>query len=315
MSFKVTISTITKYSIKCVSFYLTKSSDYISQRNTKTAFTGASWTVLSSIEQSIKEKIEQAGKPLKYWDVKIYRGILTGYNEAFIIDTITKEKLVAASPKSAEIIRPILRGRDIKSYKSDWAGLYIIATHTGYKSQTGEIIPPVQIDDYPAVKQHLDQFSTQLSARQDKGITPYHLRSCIYMEDFYKQKIVWGEISDRSKFAYDDMNFFIEATSFIMTGEKLKYLFACLNSKLIEWFFNQLGTATGVGTNRWKKYTIELVPLIIPSAEFEREIEKLVDEILSDGEIKTNSKLIDNKIYHAYGLSNEEVIFIENYRI
>src|SRR5690606_39174532 len=99
------------------------------------------------------------------------------------------------SSKNAEIIRPILRGRDIKKYKADWAGLYIIATHTGYTNQKGEKIDPIVIDDYPAIKAHLDNFYQKLCDRQDKGVSPYHLRSCIYMEDFLRPKIVWGNLN------------------------------------------------------------------------------------------------------------------------
>ena len=88
----------------------------------------ASWVILSPIEQSIKRKIEAVGTLLKDWNVKIYRGILTGYNDAFIIDGAKKDELIAADPKSAEIIRPILRGRDIKRYSYEFADLYIIAT-------------------------------------------------------------------------------------------------------------------------------------------------------------------------------------------
>lgn len=150
--------------------------------------------MLSPIEQGIKEKIENIGTPLKEWDINIYRGILTGYNEAFIINQDTRDKLIAASSKNAEIIRPILRGRDIKKYRADWADLYIINTHTGYKSQNGNLIPPIEIESYPAIKEYLDLFYAQLSKRQDKGITPYHLRSCIYLEDFYKKKLIYPDI-------------------------------------------------------------------------------------------------------------------------
>ena len=87
--------------------------------------------ILNPIEQSIKRKIEAIGTPLKDWDIKINRGILTGCNDAFIIDEAKKEELIKEDPKSAEIIRPILRGRDIKRYGYDFAGLYLIATHNG----------------------------------------------------------------------------------------------------------------------------------------------------------------------------------------
>lgn len=92
------------------------------------------WTIANAAELGIKQKLQQTGIPLKDWDVTIYRGILTGFNEAFIIDQATKDRLCAEDPKSAEIIKPILRGRDIQRYCPEWAGLWLIKTHNGYKN-------------------------------------------------------------------------------------------------------------------------------------------------------------------------------------
>ena len=105
--------------------------------------------ILSPIEQRIKAKIEAVGTPLKDWDINIYRGILTGYNEAFIVDGKKKDELIAKDPKSAEIIRPLLRGRDIKRYGYEYADLHIITTFPSLK---------IDVDKYPAVKQHLLSF-------------------------------------------------------------------------------------------------------------------------------------------------------------
>ena len=126
----------------------------------------------------------------------------------------------------------------------------------------GDSIPPVNINEYPAIKRHLDQYTTALERRLDKGKTAYHLRSCAYTEDFSKQKIAWGEISDKTKFALDyDGVFSVEATAFLMTGESLPFLLCFFNSKLSEYYFSQIGTTTGVGTVRWKKYKIETFPI------------------------------------------------------
>jgi hypothetical protein len=270
--------------------------------------------VLSALEQGIKSKIERIGTPLKEWDISIYRGVLTGFNEAFIISQEVRDKLISESPKSAEIIRPILRGRDIHKFQAQWNGMYLIATHTGYTGPTGKRIPPVNIDAYPAVRKHLDGYWKEIEARLDQGDTPYHLRSCIYMDDFFRPKIVWGEISDRSKFAYDESDFFVEATSFLMTGEKLKYLLGMLNSKLLEWHFNQIGTATGVGTNRWKKYTIELLPIKKPSTTEQESFEKLIDLVLKSSNDVSADLLnkIDQFVYRLYDLNEEEVAYISN---
>jgi hypothetical protein len=134
--------------------------------------------MLTPIEQRIKAKIEAIGTPLKDWDINIYRGILTEYNEAFIIDGKKNDELIAEDPKSAEIIRPILRGRDIKKFVYDYADLWLINTHNGIKEKG---VIPINVNNYPAIKKHLDNFYPKLAKRADKGDTPYNLRNCAYM--------------------------------------------------------------------------------------------------------------------------------------
>ena len=169
-------------------------SDFVQQKTTICDFTTSdSWVILSPIEQSIKRKIEAVGTPLKDWDINIYRGVLTGCNEAFIIDTAKRDEILRNCQsdeervKTAELIRPILRGRDIKRYGYVDNGLYLINTHNGIRGR----IPRIKIEDYPAVKAHLDQYWDRISTRADKGDTPYNLRNCAYLEDFNKPKIIY----------------------------------------------------------------------------------------------------------------------------
>ena len=270
-----------------------------------------SWIILSPIEQSIKNKINAIGVPLSEWDVRIYRGILTGCNEAFIINGKKKDELIHADPKSAEIIRPILRGRDIKRYGYNFADLWLINVHNGI---TNRETPKINIDDYPAIKGHLSTYYNKLAKRADKGDTPYNLRSCAYLDDFSKQKIIWGEISDRPKFAIDTEGiFFPEATTFLMVGDHLKYLLCFLNSKLSEYFFANFGTTTGMGTLRWKKYLIELLPIPEVDAETESQITSSLDALLASSysdRLKLIQK-IDQKVYNLFGFTSDEVSFIE----
>ncbi len=279
-----------------------------------------SWIILSDIETRIKEKIEKVGVPLKDWDINIYRGVLTGFNEAFIIDGKKKEEILNDCKteeerlKTDELIRPILRGRDIKRYSYDFADLWLINTHNGIKEKG---INPVNIDDYPAVKDHLNYYFPQLEKRADKGDTPYNLRNCAYLEDFYKQKIVWGEISDRTKFCIDlDGEFTIEATNFLMTGHQLLYLLGFLNSKLSEYFFSKIGTTTGVGTVRWKKYTVEQLRIPIVSPERQKEYDAIVKEVVArKTKLEDYDELLirlDSLIYQELELSKEEINFIES---
>ena len=177
------------------------------------------WSPLSAIEHQIMGKMEAAGTPLKDWDVSINFGVKTGYNKAFIIDDAIRQTLVTSDPNSADIIKPVLRGRDIQRYLAHWGGKWLIDMHNGYGD-----VPAVDIYDYPAVKDHLDESYPQLEVRHDQGRTPYNLRNCAYHEDFAKAKLVWIELVERGRFAYDHSGVFCEATSFLMTGGSLKYL-------------------------------------------------------------------------------------------
>ena len=157
---------------------------FVQQHATPSAFTSAPWVILTPIEQRIKEKIEAVGTPLKDWDIQINYGIKTGYNEAFIISTEKRDEILAncqteeERQRTAELIRPILRGRDIKRYGYENNGLYLINTHNGVKGK----IPRIDINDYPAVKAHLDLYWDKISVRADKGETPYNLRNCAYLD-------------------------------------------------------------------------------------------------------------------------------------
>ena len=295
-----------------------KKSIFVQQNGSECDFNSSgSWVILSPIEQSIKRKIEAVGTPLKDWDINIYRGVLTGYNEAFIISTEKREEILAncqsedERTRTAELIRPILRGRDIKRYGYDWANLWLINTHNGIKGK----VPRIHIEDYPAVKTHLDQYWDKISKRADKGDTPYNLRNCAYLEDFNLPKIVWGEISDRSKFAYEENGIFIpEATTFLMVGKGLAYLLCVLNSPLSEWFFSKIGTTTGVGTVRWKKFTIQ--ELLIPDIEiqmlqqFDYLVGKYTKKEMSSKQLSSHANQI---LYEIVGLTENEILYVENF--
>jgi hypothetical protein len=237
-------------------------------------------------------------------------------NEAFIIDSKKREELIAENAKSAEVIKPILRGRDLKKYSHEFAGFYLINSHNGLKKKG---LSRIFLErDYPNLFKHLEKFKPQVEQRQDKGDDWSNLRNCAYLEDFEKPKIVWGEISDKPKFSFDDEKYYAEATTFLMTGERLKYLLAILNSKVSEWYFNQISTTTGMGTNRWKKYKIELLPIKIPTAEQKSQIESLVTRILAlkkaepSADTRTLESDIDRLVYTLYGLTPEEVAVIED---
>ncbi|EAI6311038.1 class I SAM-dependent DNA methyltransferase, partial [Campylobacter jejuni] len=158
---------------------------------------------------ALKTKIEKLGTPLKDWHgLNINYGIKTGLNEAFIITTEKKDEILAnckdedEKERTAKLIRKMLRGRDIKRYRYEWAGLWVINTHNGYKSKNGEKVEAINIEHYPSLKKHFDEFYPQLEKRSDKGLTPYNLRNCAYIEEFEKEKIVWNPVSGEYLFSY-----------------------------------------------------------------------------------------------------------------
>ena len=283
-------------------------SDFVQQQNSVCDFSNSdSWVILSPIEQSIKRKIEAVGTPLKDWDIQINYGIKTGFNDAFIISTEKRNEILAnckdadERKRTEELIRPILRGRDIKRYGYVDNGLYLINTHNGVRGR----IPRIKIEDYPAVKAHLDQYWDKIAVRADKGDTPYNLRNCAYLEDFSKQQIVWIELSDDPKFALAEKIMSVN-TVFFMTGEHILHLLGLLNSRLITWYFRHcIGTTSGVGTNRWLKYTIEQIPMAPVSSKL-----KELSFLISKSYNEEKNQEIDLLVCRLYNLNEEEITYI-----
>ncbi|MCM0690183.1 Eco57I restriction-modification methylase domain-containing protein [Bifidobacterium sp. M3-N-101] len=275
---------------------------------------GGPWVILTDMERDIKAKMEEVGTPLKQLDVRINYGVKTGLNDAFIIDKAKRDELIAADPKSAEIIRPVLRGRDIKRYHYEFADQYLITTHNGYKSE-GIDIPRIDVNKYPATKEWLSSFEPKLSKRADQGNTPYNLRDCAYMGDFSQPKIVWGEISDRAKFAFDKEGQFIAPNSvFMLLGSSLPELTAYLNSDLAEYAFSTMGTTTGMGTVRWQKQKVELIPVPQFNSQVREALKSLIVQIgtwsSSDQKWKDCRQAINDCIFSSVGLDDKERDFI-----
>ena len=301
----------TACSIKKDDFEVEKLSDYVQTHAVLSRFSSSeSWSILSDIERSIKAKIEAIGTPLKDWDIQINYGIKTGFNDAFIIDSAKRNEILDACQTederqlTAEIIRPILRGRDIRRYGYDWADLWLINTHNGIRGE----VERIHIEDYPAIKQHLDYYWDKIEPRADQGETAYNLRNCAYLDDLSKTKIVWIELSDESKFAICE-NLVPLNTVFFLTGAHLHHILGLLNSKLVHWYFTTcLGTSSGVGTNRWLKYTIERLPLVPYSDDKLSQL--VIDRLSPETNTDKCEEQIDALICELYGLSPDEMSFI-----
>ena len=274
-----------------------------------------SWVILSEIEQSIKRKIEAVGTPLKDWDIQINYGIKTGYNDAFIISTEKRDEILAncATDKerhrTAELIRPILRGRDIKRYGYDWAGLWLINTHNGVKG----VMPRIDIDDYPAVKQHLDKYWDKISKRADKGDTPYNLRNCAYVDDFLHPKIVWAELARTGNAFTTDFDCkTVGNTGYILTvkndsKDDLYYLLGFLNSRILLYCLNQITSRFDENGWRWLRQFVE--QLRIPKFIDKDAIVSIVKETNRYNQPEM-SEIINAYVAKSFGLSEEELSYI-----
>jgi hypothetical protein len=235
-------------------------------------FSPSGYMVIASKFLDIKKRIETVGTLLKDWDVSINSGLKTGFNEAFIIDNEKKHELIALDNKNLELIKPILRGRDIKSYSIDFSDRWIINMHNGYQD-----VLPVSIDEYPEIKKFLDQYREELLNRQDQGVSPYNLRSCAYLPEFKKEKIVWLEMSPKPNFALSVGEMYLLNTSYILTGKYLKWILAILNSSVLDFYFAFITTDVRGNTRRYIKQYVEMLPLVAYQADSAKFIETLVD--------------------------------------
>ena len=264
-----------------------------------------SWIILSAIEQSIKRKIEAVGIPLKEWNIKINYGIKTGFNDAFIISTEKREEILSncidedERERTAAIIRPILRGRDIKRYGYNWADLWLINTHNGVKGA----IPRIDVNDYPAIKQHLDCYWDSIAVRADKGDTPYNLRNCAYLEDFNKPKIVYREIGTDMDACLLSEEFVVNNKLYILTGNHLEYLITFFNSRVFNKILMKAANITG-GKGADFMYN---VPVPMPSQS--------ILQAISATDFACNmeaQKHVDVLFFELLGLSEQERSWISS---
>ena len=239
---------------------------------------GSSYIILSPIELSIRRKIEAVGKPLKDWDVQINYGIKTGCNEAFIITTEKRNELLAQCQseeerqRTAELIRPILRGRDIKRYSYDWAGLWIIATFPSRH---------YDIEDYPAVRDYLLHFGKERLEQTGKTYTidgeTFKSRkktankwfevqdSIAYWKDFDRPKIIYPDICQGRPFVIEKEGYYIGNTAYFISSPDpglLEYLVKTLNSDIMHWYYRTLSTQ--LGQKAMRMYSIHVLEIPIP---------------------------------------------------
>ncbi|MFA9289679.1 MAG: TaqI-like C-terminal specificity domain-containing protein [Solirubrobacteraceae bacterium] len=202
------------------------------------------WTISNPIEQQIKQKIETIGTPLKDWDVKFYRGTTTGYNDAFLIDESLKNKLESENINSLELIKPLLKGRDLMRYIYTPSNYYIITTYPTLK---------IQIQKYPAIEKHLSKFLPSLNQTGEVGCRKKtnhkwfeYSDTTSYFKEFEKEKIIFSKASKIQAFCYDDDYNIVQNTGYILTGNNLKYFLSFLNSKLAKYIFLKFYQSGGI---------------------------------------------------------------------
>lgn len=289
-----------------------------------------SFTFSDENTSALKAKIERIGTPLKEWQgLNIYRGILTGYNEAFIITTEKRNEILAnckdeaEKERTAKLIRKMLRGRDIKRYSYEWAGLWVIGTFPSLK---------IDIEQYPALKQYLSQFLPRIEQSGEKGCRKktsnkwFETQDNIaYYEEFEKEKIVYPNMNKEFIAFFDNEFFVLNQKCFILSHQsnnkkELLYLTALLNSNVNFYYFKQIGAKLGASGYEMSKIFVEKLPIPKINSKNQKiadELINLADEILKAKKQNKNASTqeLENKInsivYKLYNLTEEEIKIIE----
>ncbi|HEA7843474.1 TPA: class I SAM-dependent DNA methyltransferase, partial [Campylobacter coli] len=288
---------------------------------------------------SLKAKIERIGTPLKEWQgLNINYGIKTGYNEAFIISTEKRNEILenckdeAEKERTAKLIRKMLRGRDIKRYSYEWAGLWVIFIpwHFPNVEKPKTMLENEQDlkEQYPSLYKHLLSHKERLSKRNKEETGIRYEWYCLqrwganYYQEFEKEKIIYPETTQNAYFVYDNKGFFIEKTAFILICENLKYLQGLLSSNLVTYYYKNFskGCKLGIKGYQYNKHALEYLPIPKINSKNQKIADELVnsvDEILKakEQDKNTNTQELENKInslvYKLYNLTEDEIKIIE----
>ncbi len=279
-------------------------------------------TILPVEAQAIIKKMQKIGTPLSNWDISINRGIVTGLNDAFIISGEKKDELIAEDSKSAEIIKPILRGMDIKRYVCNYADLWLIATFPSMH---------YDINEYTAIKEYLLSFGIErleqtgarhvidgkeIKSRKKTSNKWFEVQDSIgYWKEFSKTKIVWGNLCRSAQFAIADKDILVNAPSPMITPGN-KYLLAVLNSKLGDWYIRQFGVERNGGYFEYKPMFVEKLPVPEISKDNQQKFIDVVDQILTakkNGEDTLKMEdLLDQMVFKLYKLTDKEIEYLES---
>jgi hypothetical protein len=268
------------------------------------------WALVRPEVLALVENLRDSGTPLgEYAENGFYRGVTTGLNRAFVIDGATRDQIISEDAESAEIIKPWLRGRNIDRWRIDFEAQYVIFTRRG-----------IDVDQYPAIKEHLSQFKERLMPGTDKGRKPgkyewYEIQdTTAYYAEFEKPKIIYPDIAKRPEFAYDTSGAYGGNTIYILPTEEL-YLLGILNSLVVEFFYNQISSTIRGDYLRFIASYMERVPIPKPTEPQREAIEALVRKLLdAEGQgphVEEWERELNALVYQVYGLTDDEIAIVE----
>ena len=274
-----------------------------------------SWNFFDEDESQIFEVMEKASSMLGSMPYEIRRGIQTGCNAVFVVDSETKSDLVGQDSRILDHTKLVLKGRDIRKYGHLEPSSWLLVTRDGLNVE----------EDYPALASYLSAKDEELSGkargRWDQGRTWMNLRACDYYEKFEERKIIFQRISAVNSFSLSTQGEYLLDTAFMVNGENLEYLLGILNSRAVLFYMLSIASSTGMSTIEWKKFTMDRIPIpkvnetnLSLAKRLEDQVASIQNSGLEPGsvEFKMLSMEIEHTVYSLYGLSEAQVTFVDN---
>ena len=286
------------------------------------ALTVDGWRLTSPAVLSLLEKLRNAGKPLgEYVNGRFYSGIKTGLNEAFVVDRETREKLIAEGPSASEVLKPFLRGRDVKRWQVNFAEQYLITIESSenrahpWSGKTVAAAEKIFANTYPSIHAYFELFRERLIKRYDQGKYFWELRACAYWEEFQQPKIVYPDIAQGTEFSFDDDGHFLGNTSYLLPTQEM-WLLGLLNSKAVFWFYTKTSTQIRGGFVRFIAQYVSQIPIPTITTAQKTSISKIVNQILDakrtdpDADVSELENTVDQIVYLLYDLTPEEIAIV-----